>query len=155
MNPYGVRYSVGRDWGFTLLSAGLWLVFWFHRTRRLLDGELARGRDDAVLHSIGLVVPIWNIFVLYWLYRDLDDLRRWNGLPGLEVALYTIGGALAPVVTYSIALGKFNELWDRRTQGLAVEAPVSGGEKAVLAAGAALWLLWVGWIAALVFFELA
>ena len=155
MNPYGVKHSTGRAWGFTLLSAGLWLVFWFHRIRRLLDGELARGRDDALVHSIGLVVPVWNIFVLYWLYRDLDDLRRWNGLPGLEVPLYTIGGALAPVLTYSIALGKFNEYWDRRTHGLAVEAPVTRGEKAALAAGAALWLLWVGWIAVLLFFGLA
>ena len=155
MNPYGVRYGLGRAWGFTALSFGLWLVFWFHRTRKLLDGELARGRDDALVHSIGLVVPVWNIFVLYWLYRDLDELRRWNGLPGLEVALYTIGGALAPLVTYSMALGKFNELWDRRTHGLAVEAPVTRGQKAVLAAGAVLWLLWAGWIAALLFFELA
>ena len=106
------------------------------------------------MHSIGLVVPVWNIFVLYWLYRDLDDLRRWNGLPGLEIALYTIGGALAPVVTYSMALGKFNELWDRRTHGLAVEASVTRGETAVLAAGVVLWLLYAGWIAALVFFEL-
>jgi hypothetical protein len=144
VNPYAVKYSLGRAWGFTLLSAGLWLVFWFHRTRSLLDGELARGRDDALLHSIGLVVPVWNIFVLYWLYRDLDDLRRWNGLPGLEVPLYAIGGALAPVLTYSIALGKFNELWDRRTQGLAVDAPVSGAEKAVLVVGATLGLLYVG-----------
>ena len=144
MNPYGVKYSLGRAWGFSVLSLGLWLVFWFHRTRRLLDGELARGRDDAVLHSIGLVVPVWNIFIRYWLYRDLDDLRRWNGLPALEVALYTIGGALAPLVTYSIALGKFNELWDRRTQGLAVDAPVSGVEKAVLVVGATLGALYIG-----------
>ena len=150
MNPYGVKYSVGRAWGFTLLTVGLWLIFWFHRTRGLLDGELARGRDDALLHSIGLVIPVWNIFVLYWLYRDLDELRRWNGLPGLEVPLYTIGGVLAPALTYSIALGRFNELWDRRTGGLAVEAPVSRGEQAVLAAGAVLWLLYAGWVTILI-----
>ena len=109
MNPYAVRYGLGRAWGFTALSFGLWLVFWFHRTRRLLDGELSRGRDDVLVHCIGLVVPVWNIFVLYWLYRD----------------------------------------------GLAVEAPVTRGETAVLAAGAVLGLLWVGWIAALLFFGLA
>jgi hypothetical protein len=154
VNPYAVKYGLGRAWGFTLLTVGLWLVFWFHRTRKLLDGELARGRDDALVHTIGLLVPIWNIFVLYWLYRDLDELRRWNGLPGLEVPLYTVGGALAPALTYSIALGKFNELWDRRTQGLAVNAPVSTGEKAVLGAGGLLWLLYFAWFAFLILFEL-
>ncbi len=29
-----------------------------------------------------------------------------------------------------------------RTQGLATEAPVTTGEKAVVAAGVAVWLLW-------------
>ncbi len=154
MNPYAVKYGLGRAWGFTLLTVGLWLVFWFHRTRKLLDGELARGRDDALVHTIGLLVPIWNIFVLYWLYRDLDELRRGKGLPGLEVPLYSVGGALAPALTYSIALGKFNELWDRRTQGLAVNAPVSTGEKAVLGAGGLLWLLYFAWFAFLILFEL-
>ena len=48
MNPYGVKYRVGRAWGFTFLTVGLWLIFWFHRTRRLVDGELAGGRDDAL-----------------------------------------------------------------------------------------------------------
>jgi hypothetical protein len=155
VNPYAVKYSLGRAWGFTALTVGLWLVFWFHRTRKLLDGELARGRDDAIVHSIGLVVPIWNIFVVYWLYRDLDELRRWNGLPGIEVPLYTVGGALAPAVTYSIALGKVNELWDTRTRGLATGAPVSRGEKAVLAAGGLLWLLYLAWFAVLILFGLA
>ena len=150
MNPYAVKYGLGRAWGFSLLSFGLWLVVWFHRTRRLFDGELARGRDDALVHSIGLLVPIWNIFVLFWLYRDLDELRRRNGLPGLEVPLYTVGGALAPAITYSIALGKFNELWDTRTQGLAVESPVTAAEKAALAAGGVLWLVYVLFFAALV-----
>ena len=36
-----------------------------------------------------------------------------------------------------------NEFWDVRTQGLATEAPVTGGEKAIVAVGAALWILWV------------
>ena len=46
-----------------------------------------------------------------------------------------------PPVLYSIALGKVNEFWDARTQGLATEAPTPGVEKAVIAVGAAFWLL--------------
>jgi hypothetical protein len=150
VNPYGVKHSLGRAWGFTALSVGLWPIVWLHRTRKLLDGELARGRDDALVHSIGLLVPVWNIFVLYWLYRDLDELRRWHGLTELPAAAYTAGGALAPAVIYSIALGKFNEFWDRRTHGLAVEAPVTTGEKAVLLVGPVLLALYAAAIIALV-----
>jgi hypothetical protein len=120
----------------------VWLIYWFHRTRKLLDGELGRGGDDAVLHSIGLVVPVWNVFVLYWLYRDIDELRRWNGLPEIPVAAYVAGGALVPGLMYSIALGKVNEYWDVRTQGLATDAPTTTGEKALLAVGVSMWLLW-------------
>ena len=69
--------------GATACSAsGTWTFYWFYGTRRLLDGELGRGRDDALLHTLGLLVPVLNIFVLYWLYRDLDELRRRPGCPG-------------------------------------------------------------------------
>jgi hypothetical protein len=73
VNPYAVKYGLGRAWGYSALSSGMWLVYWFHRNRKLLDGELGRGRDDALVHSIGLLVPVWNIFVLYWLYREATE----------------------------------------------------------------------------------
>jgi hypothetical protein len=92
VNPYAVRYGLGRAWAYTVLTFGMWLVFWFHRTRRLLDGELGGRREDAVLHSIGLLVPVWNILVLYWLYSDLDELRRRHRLPEIPVAAYVAGG---------------------------------------------------------------
>ena len=47
---------------------------------------------------------------------------------------------------YSIALGKVNEFWDVRTQGLATEAPMPGAEKAVVVVGASFWVLCVLWL---------
>jgi hypothetical protein len=143
VNPYAVKYDLGRAWGYSLISFGTWTFYWFYVTRRLLDGEIGRGRDDAALHTLGLFVPVLNAFVLYWLYRDLDELRRRSGLTGLPVAAYVVGGILAAPILYSIALGNVNEYWDARTQGLAAEAPVTGGEKAIVAVGAAIWILWV------------
>ena len=67
-----------------------------------------------------------------------------------------LGAVFAAPIVYSIALGKVNEYWDVRTQGLATEAPTTGAEKAVLAVGAALWVLWLlladpgGWLVAIV-----
>ena len=152
MNPYAVKYGLGRAGGGTALTFGMWLVFWFHRTRRLLDGELGGSRDDAVLHSIGLLVPVWNILVLYWLYRDLDELRRWHGLPEIPVAAYVAGGALAPAIMYSVALGKVNEFWDIRTHGLAADAPITGGENALFAVGSTLWVISSAWMVLWVLF---
>jgi hypothetical protein len=153
VNPYAVKHGLGRAWGLSVLSFGLWTVLWLHRTRRLFDGELGRGRDDAVLHTVGLLVPIWNVFVIFWLYRDLDELRRRAGLAGIPVAAFVVGAVLAQPVIYSLVLLKVNEFWDVRTQGLAVEAPVTGGERAVVAVGVLWWLLWIAWAVLLVLFS--
>ena len=142
MNPYAVKYGLGRAWGYSVLSFGAWTFYWFYVTRRLFDGESGRGRDDAVLHTVGLCVPVLNIFILYWLYRDLDELRRRAGLPGISVAGYVVGGALIQPIVYSIALGRFNEYWDVRTGGIATEAPMTTAEKIVVWLGAGIWILW-------------
>ena len=141
VNLYAVKYSLGRAWMYSMLSFGLWTAYWFYVTRRLFDGETGRGRDDAILHTLGLYVPVLNVFILYWLYRDLSELRRRLGLSELPVPGYVVGGVFVPPVLYSIALGKVNEFWDARTQGLATEAPTPGVEKAVIAVGATFWLL--------------
>jgi hypothetical protein len=146
VNPYAVKYSLGRAWGYSVLSFMLWPSYWLYVNRRLLDGEVGRGRDDALLHTLGLFVPVLNGFILYWLYRDLDEIRRRIGLPGLSVAGYVAGGIVAAPIAYSIALGQVNEYWDLRTQGLATEAPTTNGEKAVLAVGLSMWLIWVAWM---------
>lgn len=143
MNPYAVKYSLGRAIGYSLLSLAGWNFYWLYVNRRLFDGELGRGRDDALLHTLGFLVPVLNIFVIYWLYRDLDELRLRARLPGLQVAWYVVAAVFAAPIVYAIALGKVNEYWDVRTQGLATEAPTTGAEKAVLAVGVAIWLLWL------------
>ena len=146
MNPYAVKYSLERAWIYSMLSIGLWTAYWLYVTRKLFDGETGRGRDDAVLHTLGLYVPVLNIFILYWLYRDLSELRQRMGLAELPVPAYVVGGAFLAPVIYSIALGKVNEFWGVRTRGLATEAPMPGAEKAVVAVGASFWVLSVLWL---------
>jgi len=155
VNPYAVKYGLARACGFSVLALGLWTAYWLHRNRKLFDGELGRGRDDAVFHTVGFFVPILNVFVIYWLYRDLDELRLRAGLSGIPVAAYVVGAVFAAPVVYIIALGQVNEYWDVRTGGAAVEAPVTIGEKAVLAVGAAWWLLSIAWLVVVIlsFFE--
>ena len=52
-----MKYGLGRAWGFSVLTSGLWPAYWLHRNRRLFDGELGRGRDDAAFHTVGPVRP--------------------------------------------------------------------------------------------------
>ena len=150
MSPYAVKYGLGRAWGYSVITYGLWPAYWLHRNRRLFDGELGQGRDDAAFHTVGMFVPILNVFVLYWLYRDLDELRRRAGLSGIPVPGYVVGAVFAAPVVYSIALGQVNEFWDARTAGLATEAPRTTAETVLLVIGAVWWLLSILWFAILI-----
>ena len=144
VEAWRVKRSLGRCWGFMLLSFGIYAPYWVYVTRKLLDTELQEGRDDAAFHTVGTFVPVLNYFVAYWIWRDIDRLRRAVGLPPFEVGLYVgltvVGGA---PITYSLVLNRFNEYWDVRSQGWATDAPITTGEKLVVAAGAAIWLLFV------------
>ena len=140
---YAVKRGLGRCIGFTVLSFGGWLFYWLYTHRKLLDGELGRGRDDAVLHTVGYMVPLWNVFILYWLWRDLDELRRRVGLPGFPVGGYVAGAIFLAPVFFSLVAARMNEYWDVRLGGWATEAPVTTVEKVLLGLGAAIWALWL------------
>ena len=136
----GVKHPLGRAWGFTILSFGLWGYYWFYVTRRRLDRDLAHDRRDATLHTLGLLVPVLNVFIVYWLWRDLGAARTRAGLPGFPHLAYLIGSLFLPPVFYSLVLGRANEYWDARAGGEAGYAPVTTVEKVLIGMGIALWL---------------
>ncbi len=144
VEAWRVKFPVGRAWWYTILSWGGWGAYFVYATRKLFDRELASGRDDAAFHAVGAFIPVLNFFVTYWLWRDLDLLRRRAGLPGFEVVLFLVltifGGA---PVTYTIVLHRLNEYWDWRSRGWASEARVSTAEKWIVGIGAALWGLFL------------
>ena len=140
---YAVKRSLGRCIGFSVLSFGGWPFYWFYVNRRLLDGEVGRGRDDALLHMLGLFVPVLNVFVTYWLWRDLNELRLRVGLPEFPVVGYTVGSIFLAPVFWCLVLPQFNAYWDVRLQGWAAEAPVTTVEKVVIGIGIGLWVLWL------------
>ena len=140
---YAVKRSVGRCIGFSALSFGGWLFYWLYTYRRLLDGELGRGRDDAVFHTVGYLVPVLNVFVVYWLWRDLSELRVRVGLPDFPVAGYTVGAIFLAPVFFCLVSRLMDEYWDVRLQGWAHEAPVTTIEKVIVGIGVAIWALWL------------
>lgn len=143
MDSWAVKRSTGRCWGFAVASFGLWTFFWFHTYRRLLDAEMGQGRDDATTHTILLFVPIANFFVAYWLWRDLDALRRRAGLPDFPVVAFVIGSIFIQPLFWSLVNVRLNEYWDERSQGHVTDAPVTSTEKVITAIGAGLFVLYV------------
>ncbi len=129
--------------GFTILSPFIYPYYWFFVTRKQLNSELG-STDDAGLYTAGLLVPILNIIIIYWLWRDIDALRRRVGMPEFNVILWLVLSAFVPfaaIVFYPMVVNRLNEYWDVRTQGAAITAPVTSGEKIVVAIGAAFWAL--------------
>jgi len=135
---YAVKRPLGRVWGYSVLSFGLYGYAWFHVQRRLLDGELGQGRDDATLHTLGLLVPILNVFIIHWLWRDLNALRLRFGLREFPEAAYLVGSIFLAPLFFSFVVNHLNEYWDVRTQGLATDADVTSFEKASLVIGGLL-----------------
>jgi hypothetical protein len=140
---YAVKRPLGRVWAYSVLSFGLYGYAWFHIQRRLLDGELGLQRDDATLHTLGLLVPILNFFIIFWLWRDLNALRERFGLPEFPAVAYLVGSIFVAPVFFSLVVNRLNEYWDVRTHGLATEADLSGFEKAAVVIGACFLALWV------------
>lgn len=151
-----VKRSVLRVIGFGIISLGIYGFYWFFVTRKQVTEEVG-GKDQVGLQTVGLIVPILNIFILYWLFRDIDKLHRQAGLSGfpalplavtpLVISIITriipklsiIG--LANLVVYGFVVSKLNEYWDKKTDGKAENAPVTGSEIAVVVGGLVLMIL--------------
>jgi multisubunit Na+/H+ antiporter MnhG subunit len=134
-------------------------LYWFYHTRGVVTREL--GTNDQVgLQTAGLFVPILNIFIYYWLLRDIDKLNRQIGGQGFPVppvwmilgpvilAIIPLVNLLAGVLGLVVAilvLMRMNEVYDKKG---ATSKPFSGGEIAVVVLGIAFYILYFVVIAA-------
>jgi hypothetical protein len=140
-----IKRGVGRVIGFSILSFGIYTYYWFYVTRKQLNAELG-STDDAGLYTAGLLVPILNVIVTYWLWRDIAMLRQRVGMPDFNVVLWLVVSMFVPfaaLIVYPMVVNRLNEYWDVRTGGAAVTAPVTTGEKVVLGVGLASWVLFL------------
>ena len=142
-NPFAVKRPLGRTWGLSVVSFGLYSYVWFYIHRKLIDGEMGEGKDDALLHTLGLLVPVLNFFIVHWLWRDLNTLRVRVGMPEFPEIAYVVGSIFLAPVFYSLVLNELNEYWDVRTQGLATDAPITTAEKGVAIGGAVIFGLYL------------
>lgn len=150
-----VKRSVVRTFLLYLISGGLYAFYWFYVTRQAVTKEVG-GNDQVGLQTAGLIVPILNIFIIYWLFRDIDKLHRKAGLSGFPAVWFVVGpliGAFIPIVNvfvgivsivlFGLVVKYLNEYWDKSTNGKATEAKVTGGEIAVAVAGLVITALFL------------
>lgn len=111
-----------------ILSFGIYSFYWFFQYRRRINAELGKN-DDAALHTVGMIVPILNFFLLYLLWKDISDARVRIGLSEIPVVPYVVGAIFIAPIFYGLVNSNLNEYWDRRTSGQATDAPWTRGEK--------------------------
>ena len=166
-NEVGVKRSVLRVLILSIITFGIYGFFWFYTYRNLVSKHLGT-QDNAGLQTVGLIVPILNLFIIYWLWRDIDKLQKKAGLPGFSAGGYLavvvaamllgwipiFGWALvvAEIVIYFLVLTKLNQYFDKQSGGKATEAKFTGGEIVVtlIGVGLAALLLVTGVIGTLV-----
>ena len=77
---------------------GLLLVY---DTRKKLNAELGKP-DDAGVKTACLLIPIYNIILIYQLWDDLNTLRNRDfGLPDLNVVVLLVVAIFVPFGVYS------------------------------------------------------
>ncbi len=123
-----IKRSVVRCAVASILSFGVYGLWWFYQYRKRLNAELSKN-DDAGLHTLGLFVPFLNYYLTYLLWKDISDVRTRVGLREVPAVGYIVGAIFIAPLFYGLVNADLNEYWDRRTGGRAVDAPWTTGEK--------------------------
>ena len=94
-----VRIGLGRVILVTILSAGLYLFYWFYLTWKQLAGE-TRGDHRPVWHALTLFVPVYSLFRMHRHVRIIEELLAGKSLPtslsaGTAVVLLIVANVLS------------------------------------------------------------
>lgn len=141
---WAVKRSVVRVVVLLLISFGFYLFYWFYKTRQKVTAELGT-HDNVGGQTVGLIVPILNWFIIYWLLRDVAEARRRAGLQNdIEPILMLVIWFFIAPVGIGMSQSQLNQYWDLRSQGHATDEPLTIGEIAVgVLPGILFFVLWV------------
>jgi hypothetical protein len=123
-----------------LLFGGTYIFYWFYKTRPKVTAELGT-HDNVTGQTWGLLVPILNWFIIYWLLRDIAEVRRRMGMPNdLDAVVMLVIWIFVSPAGIGLSQNQLNEYWDRRSNGYATDAPLTFAE---VIAGVALWIFFI------------
>jgi hypothetical protein len=123
-----------------LIFGGTYLFYWFHQTRPKVTAELGT-YDNVTGQTWGLLVPILNWFIIYWLLRDIAEARRRLGMPNdLDPVIMLVIWLFISPAGIGLSQNQLNEYWDRRSNGYATDAPLTFWE---VVSAIALWIFFI------------
>jgi len=134
LGEFAIKRSVARAVLCSIASFGVYTLYWFYQYRSRISAELGK-RDEAALHTAGLLVPFLNLYLIYTFWIDVSTVRQRVGLEEIPAARYIVLSVIPFVslvtgpVCYALVAQRLNEYWDVRTGGTATDAPFRGGEK--------------------------
>ena len=104
-----VRLGLWRVGIVGLISLGWYLLYWFYITWKQLADETDE-RHYPLWHALGLLVPVYNLFVVAQHMNRIKRLAAHAGLspalsPGLAVGLWLVIGALGLSSVWSNNVG--------------------------------------------------
>ena len=147
-------------WHFVLLSLftfSLYHIYWFYRNWKQL--RLQEGWDISPgWRTVGIFVPILNIFLIYNQFRHIRDFARVAECDRLfSVGWITLGwiffNALASlpdpfwflsflsIWPLGVVQGVLNSYWEKQQPELVVRTKLSGGQIALLVIGGIFWII--------------
>lgn len=141
-----VLRSIGSCFGWLLLSFGLWGAAWVYNNLNEI-GDATQKDTNATLKTVLYFVPIVNLFVLYFVWKDVDEFVEGTGEQGFSVILYTLLTIFIPfaaIFTYISVQNKLNAAWGRATNGTAQKADLGTFGMITVVIGAIFWVFYIG-----------
>lgn len=137
--------SIGSCIGWLILSFGLWGFAWIYNTLEEIGD--ATGKDtQATLKTVLYIIPIVNLFVLYFTWKDVSEFAESTGEGGFSPILYIILSFI-PIVNIFILISvqnKLNATWMRATNGTAQKADLGTLGLVTVVIGALFWVFYIG-----------
>lgn len=138
-----VLRSLGRCFGLTLISGGLWAFAWIYHTAKEVSPRVGENAN-AGGRTVGFIVPILNWFVLYWSWRDIDTYAKRSGSQDFPVVLFLILGIIISplmLVFYFIVQSRLNAAHVAATGGAATKAPMYKADWIAVILGVLAWVV--------------
>lgn len=150
-----VKRSVLRVIGLSIVTSGLYFFYWFFVTKNQLKREL-KNEQHVGWQTAGLLVPILNLFILYWLYRDINNARDTQKQSPFAAIWYVLVPFILIALAFVIGIGAILSIIGAIAAELSDQSASTGLAGAGVLGGLfALLLLFTGGILSYVFLGLS